>query len=228
LEILAHSDESGVCLIHDSPTRAHYMFNHLEYDADTLAREYERDRRLGRSVPLPRSYFPGDDPAQRPAHSWRGSARTLFRNWLNEVECHAHSRTGGGETLNWLLGGNAARIVGGPCLTDIRIGVAESLQAVPAVLRVLADMGHSPLALKVTKGGGPGSDITLLMAEIDDAAVARMARRFLRDVAGVRRVSYRDTAGAGGIIVSDGANPPERGVDTGLIAGIGSTPRRVA
>jgi homoserine O-succinyltransferase/O-acetyltransferase len=43
LEVLAESDEAGICLIQERAARAFYMFNHLEYDTFTLSDEYQRD-----------------------------------------------------------------------------------------------------------------------------------------------------------------------------------------
>lgn len=85
LHILAESPDSGLCLIEDEPRRAIYMFNHLEYDTTTLAEEYDRDRRAGLDIQLPRNYFPNDDPAQTPLNLWRSNAHLLFWNWLVRV-----------------------------------------------------------------------------------------------------------------------------------------------
>ena len=54
-----------------------------EYDADTLMAEYERDIAKGLDMPLPRHYFPNDDPAQTPRVTWRAHAQLLYTNWLN-------------------------------------------------------------------------------------------------------------------------------------------------
>ncbi len=85
LEILASSARSGLGLVEDRARGAMYMFNHLEYDADTLGSEYRRDRSRGLDVAVPVDYFPGDDPRQAPANTWRHHAHLLFRNWLREA-----------------------------------------------------------------------------------------------------------------------------------------------
>jgi homoserine O-succinyltransferase len=51
LEVLAESDAAGLCLIADPKRAATYMFNHLEYDADSLAAEYRRDLEAAAAVP---------------------------------------------------------------------------------------------------------------------------------------------------------------------------------
>ncbi|CAN5400913.1 homoserine O-succinyltransferase [soil metagenome] len=80
LRILADSDETGPCLLEDPAWRRLYMFNHLEYDTNTLADEYARDQ-----GPVPAHYFPGDDPTRPPANLWRSHAHLLFGNWINEI-----------------------------------------------------------------------------------------------------------------------------------------------
>lgn len=85
LEILAESDESGVCIIRDRPKRQVYMFNHLEYDATTLKDEYDRDVSQGLAIQLPKYYFPDDDPSQVPLNTWRAHAHLLIGNWINDV-----------------------------------------------------------------------------------------------------------------------------------------------
>jgi len=85
LEILVESDESGLCLIQETASRRLYMFNHLEYDAETLLSEYRRDRDAGLATAVPFNYFPGDDPDLTPRMTWRAHRNLLFGNWINMV-----------------------------------------------------------------------------------------------------------------------------------------------
>jgi len=85
LRVLARSAETGLCLVEDAPGRAHHLFNHPEYDADTLGREFARDLRAGLPARLPVGYFPGDNAALAPVATWRPQALRLFRNWLGLV-----------------------------------------------------------------------------------------------------------------------------------------------
>jgi len=82
LEILARSDEAGVGMVRDASNRALINFNHLEYDADTLAREYLRDREAGLEIAVPMNYFPDDDPASAPRKTWQSGAQAVFTNWV--------------------------------------------------------------------------------------------------------------------------------------------------
>ncbi|MDE1151610.1 MAG: homoserine O-succinyltransferase [Micavibrio sp.] len=85
LSILAENPQSGVGLVHDRAARDVYIFNHLEYDADTLKREYTRDHAAGLAPELPNRYFPGDNPAAAPQVTWRAHRSLLFGNWINLV-----------------------------------------------------------------------------------------------------------------------------------------------
>ncbi|WP_210529815.1 homoserine O-succinyltransferase [Rubellimicrobium arenae] len=85
LATLLSSDEVGPCLVQDEERRALYIFNHLEYDSDTLKQEYDRDVATGAEIQLPRDYFPDDDPSKPPANRWRSHAHLLYGNWLNEI-----------------------------------------------------------------------------------------------------------------------------------------------
>ncbi len=85
LDILMHSDEVGPCLIEDKERRSLYIFNHLEYDSDTLAQEYQRDINKGKDIEVPQDYFPDDDPVKPPENRWRSHAHLLYGNWINEI-----------------------------------------------------------------------------------------------------------------------------------------------
>ena len=85
LEILVESEESGICLVQEPASRRYYMFNHLEYDAETLLGEYRRDRDAGLETALPFNYFPDNDPELPPRMTWRAHRNLLFGNWINMV-----------------------------------------------------------------------------------------------------------------------------------------------
>ncbi len=85
LEILMESDDTGVCLVSEDDGNRLYMFNHVEYDSNSLADEYRRDVEGGKAIDVPRNYFPGDDPTKAPRNLWRSHAFLLFGNWINQV-----------------------------------------------------------------------------------------------------------------------------------------------
>lgn len=85
LKVLLESAEAGLGLIEDPARRALHMFNHLEYDATTLAEEFARDRAKDPAAAAPAHYFPEGAPDRAPKNRWRSHAHLLFANWLNEI-----------------------------------------------------------------------------------------------------------------------------------------------
>ncbi|MBQ2942729.1 MAG: homoserine O-succinyltransferase [Clostridia bacterium] len=83
LKILASSEETGVCIVTTDKGRQIFVTGHLEYDADTLKKEYDRDIAKGDDIAVPKNYFPDDNPENAPNVSWRSHANLLFSNWLN-------------------------------------------------------------------------------------------------------------------------------------------------
>ena len=83
LKILASSDEAGVSIITTDKGRQIFVTGHLEYDADTLKKEYDRDIAKGDKIDVPKNYFPDDNPEKAPLVTWRSNANLLFSNWLN-------------------------------------------------------------------------------------------------------------------------------------------------
>ena len=83
LEILAESDESGVCVVTAPKTGEIFITGHLEYDPDTLGNEYQRDLGKGLNPKIPANYYPDNDPARAPVVTWRSHAHLFFSNWLN-------------------------------------------------------------------------------------------------------------------------------------------------
>jgi homoserine O-succinyltransferase len=83
LELLAVSDDAGVYIVGAKDARKFFVTGHAEYDCDTLAREYFRDREKGLPIDIPHNYFPNDDITKRPPNKWKSHANLLFSNWLN-------------------------------------------------------------------------------------------------------------------------------------------------
>ena len=85
LKTLLGSDVVGPCLVQDPAHRALYIFNHFEYDRDTLKQEYDRDVADGTPINVPLNYYPDDDPSRPPQNRWRSHAHLLYGNWINEI-----------------------------------------------------------------------------------------------------------------------------------------------
>ena len=83
LKLLAYSNEAGMLLCSASHGRQIFITGHLEYDADTLKKEYLRDIEKGMDTAPPYNYFENDNVKRPPVLKWRAHASLLFSNWLN-------------------------------------------------------------------------------------------------------------------------------------------------
>ena len=83
LQVISYSEISGVHIISDMDCRQFFVTGHSEYDRDTLAKEYFRDKEKGLDIDVPYNYFPNDDDKSVPIMSWKSSANIIFSNWLN-------------------------------------------------------------------------------------------------------------------------------------------------
>ncbi|CAD2071053.1 Homoserine O-succinyltransferase [Jeotgalicoccus meleagridis] len=85
LKVLTCHPDFGPDIITSQDQRDLYIFGHLEYDRDTLKKEYDRDASSGQEVQLPINYYPGDNPEKTPLFQWKSHGHLLFNNWLNET-----------------------------------------------------------------------------------------------------------------------------------------------
>jgi homoserine O-succinyltransferase len=85
LKILINSETSGPCLVEDEKHNALYIFNHFEYDKETLKQEYDRDIKNNTPINIPMNYYPNDDPKMPPLNKWRSHAHLLYGNWINQI-----------------------------------------------------------------------------------------------------------------------------------------------
>ncbi len=83
LEILTESDISGVHIVSNKTDRQFFITGHSEYDRDTIAKEYFRDKGKGLPIHIPYNYFPDDDDKKIPVFNWCCYANLMFSNWLN-------------------------------------------------------------------------------------------------------------------------------------------------
>lgn len=83
LTVLSASEQAGVYIVASQEHNQFFITGHSEYDADTLAQEYFRDLDRGDPIELPVSYFPEDNPNNRPPMRWKAHSNLLFTNWLN-------------------------------------------------------------------------------------------------------------------------------------------------
>jgi len=83
VQILSESDEAGVYMAIAEKGKQIFVTGHPEYSLRTLDREYQRDTEKGLPIEIPKNYYPGDNPNERPILSWRSHANLFFMNWLN-------------------------------------------------------------------------------------------------------------------------------------------------
>ena len=83
LTLLANSSVTGVTLAKSNDGRSIFMTGHLEYDSDTLFKEYMRDKEKGLKIDIPENYFTNDDPNLPIVSKWRSTAHLFYSNWLN-------------------------------------------------------------------------------------------------------------------------------------------------
>lgn len=83
LSILAENSAGEITLCKSGNNRSIFMTGHLEYDTETLAKEYFRDKEKGLKIDLPINYFPENDPLKKPINTWRSTAHLFYSNWLN-------------------------------------------------------------------------------------------------------------------------------------------------
>ncbi|MBG9984210.1 homoserine O-succinyltransferase [Aerococcaceae bacterium DSM 111022] len=83
LVILSSHPENGADLVMSKDSRDVFIFGHLEYDRDTLEKEYHRDLERGDEIQPPINYYPDNNPEEKPYFNWRSHGHLLFTNWIN-------------------------------------------------------------------------------------------------------------------------------------------------
>ena len=84
-DILASSKNAGIGMMINNNNDDFFIFNHLEYDFNTLHKEYERDLNSNQKILMPENYYPNNDVKKTPTNIWRPFAFLLFANWLNQL-----------------------------------------------------------------------------------------------------------------------------------------------
>lgn len=82
LLILAGSDEVGASVVRSNDGRRIFLMGHMEYDKDTLAKEYFRDLDKGMDIDEPKNYF-RDAEKTKVIPNWYSVANLIYSNWLN-------------------------------------------------------------------------------------------------------------------------------------------------
>ena len=85
LKILSRSVERGINICCTEDMRRIFVLGHFEYDRETLATEYIRDKKKGMDPDLPEYYYPDNDSTEQPVFKWCSYAHLFYNNWLNMV-----------------------------------------------------------------------------------------------------------------------------------------------
>lgn len=83
LIILAESNEAGVHLSASRDNRFVFVAGHVEYDINTLDKEYKRDLKEGVDTDIPLNYYLNDNPNEKIIQRWKSCGNLMFSNWLN-------------------------------------------------------------------------------------------------------------------------------------------------
>lgn len=82
LKILAFSKKAGASIIKSLDDSRVFVTGHMEYDRDTLKREYERDLNKGLNIKPPANYF-ADKKMTKVKMNWSSTSNLFYINWLN-------------------------------------------------------------------------------------------------------------------------------------------------
>lgn len=82
LIILSESEYTGLSIAKSKDNKKIFLTGHMEYDRDTLKKEYERDVAKGLPIAPPFNYFT-DDTHTSVRVTWTSAANLFYTNWLN-------------------------------------------------------------------------------------------------------------------------------------------------
>ncbi len=82
LIVLSESDATGLSIAKSKDNKKIFLTGHMEYDRDTLRREYERDVAKGLPIRPPYNYFT-DETCTEVRVTWTSAANLFYTNWLN-------------------------------------------------------------------------------------------------------------------------------------------------
>lgn len=84
LDVLATSHKTGPAIVASKNQKNLFLFGHLEYETDTLLKEYQRDLMTGKAK-KPEHYFIEDDPNKGVINTWQSHASLFFLNWIHDT-----------------------------------------------------------------------------------------------------------------------------------------------
>lgn len=82
LVVLSESEYTGLSIAKSKDNKKIFLTGHMEYDRDTLKKEYERDVARGLPIHPPVNYFI-DETCTDVRLTWSSAANLFYTNWLN-------------------------------------------------------------------------------------------------------------------------------------------------
>ena len=82
LVVLSESEYTGLSIAKSKDNKKIFLTGHMEYDRDTLKKEYERDVARGLPIHPPVNYFT-DETCTDVRLTWSSAASLFYTNWLN-------------------------------------------------------------------------------------------------------------------------------------------------
>lgn len=196
VEVLAAGAATGLCLLRDRANRLVCQFNHPEYDADTLMREYLRDRAAGRRIAPPvdrafpaRTDAPAPDAPAQP--HWRPAAVALYANWLSAIAADRDMAATAAVTGLMRRSGPAGT-------AEIRLEPAGQDDAF-TVNRMVEACGRSGVVPVFVRRDRGDRAVTAILAALPEPEAERLVRRLLAAVHACR-VVYRALDGTVGVL----------------------------
>ena len=82
LVVLSESEYTGLSIAKSKDNKKIFLTGHMEYDRDTLKKEYERNVARGLPIHPPVNYFT-DETCTDVRLTWSSAANLFYTNWLN-------------------------------------------------------------------------------------------------------------------------------------------------
>ena len=82
LVVLSESEYTDLSIAKSKDNKKIFWTGHMEYDRETLKKEYERDVARGLPIHPPYNYFT-DDTCTNVRLTWSSAANLFYTNWLN-------------------------------------------------------------------------------------------------------------------------------------------------
>ena len=85
MKVLSRSLERGINICCTEDMRRVFVLGHFEYDRETLATEYIRDKKKGMDPDLPEYYYPDNDSTEQPVFKWCSYAHLFYTSGVADT-----------------------------------------------------------------------------------------------------------------------------------------------